>query len=172
MTEAARKKVVPKDDPVSLAREFDAAWQAADKEKANQIAEKLMMQHERAAPALRQLLATLNKPLKDPDPNGNPYSLLLNLERILCSIGHPTAVPLAEMLMAGNAPLSPSSSRITWAPIRGDGLKYALRFRHRVFDQLGVGGSPAVPQLIRLLDSPLRRSARRAADASAHRSLP
>ncbi len=156
ISEGTDKRATAMDDPAALAKEFDTAWRAGDSDRADAIAAKFGHQREVAASVVKQLVATLDKPVHDLASNGNPYGVQSALKQILESFGPPAATALAEMIASGNAPLSRTFRKQKMLDSEPVPTFWNSRygFAIDVFARLGLEGQPAVRRLTLLLDSP------------------
>ncbi len=165
--------------PAALFKDFRAAHNAQEQGKASEIARKLIHQRERAQPLIPQLLEFIKDLPSGKHIDGTEFSYRNDAAEVLASIGAPAALALAGMISEGDAKVS---QQVTYVVPKGTQVIGAKsynasddelypsamsfsRFENitHAFDRLSVEALPAVPKLIKLLDS---RSAEIRAEAS------
>ncbi|MEP6672392.1 MAG: HEAT repeat domain-containing protein [Chthoniobacter sp.] len=162
------KRHSPNEKPDKLFRAFVAAYQAKEQWKASDAAHALVLQRERALPVLPKVLQFVKAVPTDTVADGQSSMYWNDAAKILASLGPVSAVPLADMISAGEAknasvPIGVirtgtnvigANAQVTEdliftsVPVsRFDAIADAFR-------QLSVEAMPAVPKLIKLMDSP------------------
>lgn len=158
-----------KETPAVLFKDFLAAHKAQEQGKASEIARKLIQQRERAQPLIPQLLEFIKELPAGKHLAGTEFSYRDDAAEVLASIGAPAALALAGMISEGDAKVS---QQVTYVVPKGTHVIGAKsynaaddelypsamsfsRFKNitHVIDRLAVEALPAVPKLIKLLDS-------------------
>ncbi len=154
---------------MKLFNAFTAEWEAREQGKASEIARKLVHLREGAHPAMPQLLKFIEELPAGKKFDGTEFSYRRDAAEVLASIGAPAAIALAEMIPKGDVKVSQA---VTYVVPKGTNVMGAKSYNATddelypsaisfsrfetiadAFDLLAVEALPAVPRLIKLLDS-------------------